>query len=550
MATHDAHDPAAILRELQPCRELLEDFRPLSDSLEWRLAAAHWRRHGVGPFVDGSVPWLVNNTGRLSADAAAVLYANCVEADAPGEITVAEFGAGTGLFASFLLDEFQALCEREACDFYRRLCFIVADGSPATVQAWATNGVFARHAAHVRTVVADACAPHTVTSAPPRAVFCNYFLDSLLCAVVRRTEGGWEQLCVRPWLSDERLLREYWDGSLEDVREHVRAGNLENLLPLLPLIDSEREFSCLAPETAAAWRLPDDTPPGRTLACNYGALRFLQTVVPGLAPNGFVLIHDFRTPASDDTRCVSEQWFGAAAALGLNFPWLEANCGAHVAVPDEAETLMTEARLVHRGAGGATLREFLSRFSALARREAERHAEQARVAVAAGDWNHALTAFARALESNPRDWQLIGEAAEIVGAQLGDDERAVALADAALALNPWYSPWLWNIKGEALSRQQRHREAHFCYESAAGIAPGDARAQLLLAGSWLKLAREQRSLEAIARGLANDTASMVRHELLEVQQAAISALAVRAMRDRDAEARRRRGGLPPTRARV
>jgi hypothetical protein len=43
---------------------------------------------------------------------------------------------------------------------------------------------------------------------------------------------------------------------------------------------------------------------------------------------------------------------------------------------------------------------------------------------------------------------------------------------------------------------------------------------------------------------------MFRHQLLETQQAAISALAVRSLRDREAAARRQGAGLPQARTRV
>ena len=52
----------------------LEDYQPLPLNLEWRLSALHWIRTGVTPFITNDVPYLVNNNGRASADAAAVLF--------------------------------------------------------------------------------------------------------------------------------------------------------------------------------------------------------------------------------------------------------------------------------------------------------------------------------------------------------------------------------------------------------------------------------------------------------------------------------------------
>jgi hypothetical protein len=53
----------------------IEDFRPLGQCLEWRLADAYWDRGGVIPFVRNDVPYLVNNTGRLSENAAVLVFA-------------------------------------------------------------------------------------------------------------------------------------------------------------------------------------------------------------------------------------------------------------------------------------------------------------------------------------------------------------------------------------------------------------------------------------------------------------------------------------------
>jgi hypothetical protein len=95
-------------------RQLVEEYEPLAKSLEWQLAGLHWTREGVLPFIDRHVPYLVNNNGRVSADAAALLFASCLESGARRErISVLELGAGTGLFARYFLDEFRLLCERE-----------------------------------------------------------------------------------------------------------------------------------------------------------------------------------------------------------------------------------------------------------------------------------------------------------------------------------------------------------------------------------------------------------------------------------------------------
>jgi len=106
--------PAEALRRACVWRQLVEEYQPMAKSLEWQLAGLHWAREGALPFIDSNVPYIVTNNGGVSADAAALLFASCLEPGAGcGRIAVLELGAGTGLFARYFLDEFRLLCERE-----------------------------------------------------------------------------------------------------------------------------------------------------------------------------------------------------------------------------------------------------------------------------------------------------------------------------------------------------------------------------------------------------------------------------------------------------
>lgn len=98
----------------------IEDFRPLGHCLEWRLADAYWDRAGIIPFVRNDVPYLVNNTGRLSENAAALVFAALNEArpSLPARLVLLELGAGTGLHARYFLDAFVAKCREEDNDLY------------------------------------------------------------------------------------------------------------------------------------------------------------------------------------------------------------------------------------------------------------------------------------------------------------------------------------------------------------------------------------------------------------------------------------------------
>src|SRR5258707_2143616 len=158
-------NPEEALSRVRIQPHALQDFRSLTQSLEWELSELHWNRAGLLPFVESDVPFIINNTGRLSEHAAAVLFANCTDFDDGGPITVLELGAGTGLFAKYFLDGFRFVCRQEQRDFYDRLLYLASDRSPRTVGQWQERGQFADHMAEgtdrVELGICDALEPRT-----------------------------------------------------------------------------------------------------------------------------------------------------------------------------------------------------------------------------------------------------------------------------------------------------------------------------------------------------------------------------------------------------
>jgi tetratricopeptide (TPR) repeat protein len=155
-----------------------------------------------------------------------------------------------------------------------------------------------------------------------------------------------------------------------------------------------------------------------------------------------------------------------------------------------------------------------------------------------GLWRQALESYRTAIERNPRDWQLIANAAAFVGTELRDPACGLDLVRAAIELNPWYSPESWNVMGDCLDKLGRRVEAHECYLQAHRMHPAHVITNLRLAASWLQMGDPARSLEAVAQGLANDSQSMFRHLLLDKQQEAISGLSARWRREREIAIRR------------
>src|ERR1700733_7793220 len=96
-----------VLASAQSSRDVVQDFCPLAESLEWELGQQYLRERGNKAFISDAspVPFVINNDGTLSRHAAEVFFANLVEAEkaAPleDEIFVLELGMGVGLFARY-----------------------------------------------------------------------------------------------------------------------------------------------------------------------------------------------------------------------------------------------------------------------------------------------------------------------------------------------------------------------------------------------------------------------------------------------------------------
>jgi hypothetical protein len=154
-----------VLSHAQAGREVVQDFVPLADSLEWELGKQYLRLRGNKAFLSDAapVPFVVNNDGTLSRHAAEVFFASLLvaekEGQLDGEIFVLELGIGVGLFARYFLDSTRDLCWRNKKDFYDRLCYILADNSQRMLDDVLRHGVLAEHPGRYRVRKVDALRP-------------------------------------------------------------------------------------------------------------------------------------------------------------------------------------------------------------------------------------------------------------------------------------------------------------------------------------------------------------------------------------------------------
>ena len=545
-----ARSPTEVLAGVRVQPTEIEGLRPLTESLEWRLAAAYWDRAGVAAFVSGDVPYVVNNSGRLSENAAVLLFASLRDAPASsGPIAVLEVGAGTALFARYFLDAFRTVCEQEQRDFYQRLTFVVSDHSARTVGAWAEQALFAGHEPHVVTIAGDASQPHQLWASAgdgrlpaPRAMFCNYLLDVLPSSIVRRaSDGRIDELHVRTHLDvAPDVLRQYTPLGLDEVRARLTQADgahwSEELEAIWPLLELETEYLPANPSLAA---LCAELGVSSRAVVNHGAFACLERGLALIDPAGFVLINDYGRPSpagQPDAAPLSVQRFGHSVAVGVEFALLETRLRqreiACVAPPGDDERAV-HSRLVAKTPATRLLDTFANRFGVEADRHQQDSLDQARAHAAAGRRQDALDAFRSALERAHGDWQAMGEAAEYVGLELRDYTAGVELARAAVARNPWYSPWLWNVLGDCLFCDRQLDAAHDAYLAAQRIAADDPRTNLNLAYTLFERGRHGEALQQLARGFANDARGVYRARLLDKQTQILTGLAARAAADAD-----------------
>jgi len=350
--------------------------------------------------------------------------------------------------------------------------------------------------------------------------------------------------------------------SLEEARALAASGgadDLRRLLPLLPLLELETAFKPWTPDGAAR-RMIDDAfagrdghadadadvgtraPAGERVILNDGAIDCLDAILKTLGDPGFIVINDYGPVRAEDVGGhVGVQRFGGSVALGVNFPLIERTLAARgltVAAPDGDEERRVHTRLCARRAAPRAVEILRQRFSAEADRRLDAPHEEARCHLGAGRRDQALEAYRQAVERNPDDWQILGEAAEYVGLQLGDHAAGLELVRAALERNPWYSPWLWNVLGDCLFYRNRLTDAHDAFAQALRVDPDDPRSNLNIAFTLSASGDQAGALAAIARGLANDGKGLYRARLLEKQAQVLAAVSEQASAEQGILARR------------
>ena len=522
-------------------RVILEDFRPMAESLDWKLGAMYWRRTDSQAWLSESIPFAVTSDGWLSRGAVEALFAALTEAEEReslgSTIRVLEVGVGLGLFARYFLDAFRERCRDAGKDYYDRLTYVGTDLSESVLKDLREHGILDAHEGRYDLRVADTLRLGDLAAedgGPFHAIILNYLLDTLPAAILRWQESGVSQLYVKTGLARGASLSAFTSLSQDEVIQRVRSGDPKELAELIDLYKAfslEYEFRPVELES-----LPHSSfvaemvkQPGEFVVYSYGALECLASALDLLRKDGFILLSDYGQVDDPSSGEMSEhQHFGPSTAIGLNFPLLGAyfeKTGRHWLRPD-GDGLRIYTRALGWHLSDAVVAKFHERFDKKAYDHAQQPLDEARQLLEQGHHGAAMEALREAVRRQGANWALLEEVARYLIFVTGDYEQGVDIAEMGLTLNP-ISPHLWNTYGEGLYYLGHRKESHFAFMKALECNPRDPRACLGLAYTFAEFGDHSAALRMVAEGLACDGEGAHQEGLLEQQSRILMALSQR-----------------------
>jgi tetratricopeptide (TPR) repeat protein len=564
MQGQDRHSPARpdpiptgspaerVLAHAQAGREVVQEFVPLAQSLEWELGQQYLRQRGNKAFLSDAspVPFVVNNDGSLSRNAADVFFASLLAAEQAGrldgELYVLELGIGVGLFARYFLDCFQDLCRRHRKDYYDRLTYIAADKSERMLHDVLRHGVLASHPGRYRVRQIDALRPDELLpqdiglrdagGRPLRAVFLNYLLDCLPATVLQVEGEQARQLCVRTCVARNVRLADYTDLTAPQLRDRAKSDDpraKDELLEVYGLFASEYDYQPVDVRTLPYGEFALDfcRRMTRRLLHSYGAIQCLEKLLNLLAAGGFILVNDYgQTQLSRDDE-FEHQRFSLATFVGVNFPLLKAYFGdgnrCQYVEPSAGEGRGIHSRLLGPDLPREVVLRFHERFDDTAYQRQQEPIQKARACAKAGRFELAAGSYREALHLQPRNWVLLNEVSLFLTFSLRDPKAGADVAKVALGLNPTCSADLWCTLGDALYEAGRTAEARSAYEQALAVNGSDVRARYNLAWVHTREKDYPAALQRLAEALALDKTGEYRERLLAKQQEVLGRLAQR-----------------------
>ncbi|HVC92191.1 MAG TPA: SAM-dependent methyltransferase [Pirellulales bacterium] len=538
---HAANTASDVLAKIRADRFVVQDFRSLSDSIEWDLGRLFYQERGSHAFrTTEHVPFEINNDGTLSAHAAEVFFANLVASESSQAlgttIFVLEIGPGTGLFAKFFLDAFREMCVRHAKDFYERLCFVLADYSDSMLADIDKARILGPHRDRCRLVRADARDMARTFSAggsasrlemgPFDAIFLNYMLDSLPAAVLEFDDPVIKELRVRTCLARNFNARNGLGLTPEAIAQKASSDDptvRRTLIDLYPYFTLDYDFLPVDPAGMpyADFAIGFGRRNGRHLLHSFGAIQCLQGCWAVLSGEGFILMNDYGQGAADETaEATLHQKFSGSTHIGLNFPLLAAffqNAGDCRWIEPDKDPGGIFARLLGRSPSEAAIDTFRRCFDKTTYDRLNEPVARARQHQQCGQYEAALGAYQEALARQPRNWLLMGEVAKYLIFAARDYRAALQLAATAISLNSDRSADLWDTVGDAYLGLEMGDKALGSFQRALAIDETDVRGRLGLAHVFGQRGEYMEAMRLIAEAITLDKACQYREMLLRKQ---------------------------------
>jgi tetratricopeptide (TPR) repeat protein len=530
-------------------RSVVQDFRPVAESLEWQLGQHYFAKMGSKSFIAGPdpVPYAVNNDGNLSSKAAELVFASLEASELQGPLEetvfVLELGIGVGLFARLFMDRFRDLCIRKGADYYDRLCYVAGDRSEKMLLDACRHGTFADHPGRYLLRVIDANEPfvrltqdlaHTAGCAPRfRAVLLNYVLDCLPATVLQINEHDVRELCIKTYLARSVELSDHTTLAIDEIADLADKGGvrcLAELSPLYGLFASEYAYRRFNPGPVpfAQCALAHVRGQARYFVHNHGAMQCLSRLHESLADDGFILINDYgHSNLEEAEEGLEPQRFSGSCAVGLNLSVIR-ECLKESGITDWVEPTDDHghllSRLVLASASSSLATCFREVFGKKASEAAQKPIADARAHCERGRDELAASFYEQALRDQPWNWALMAEVARFLTFNLRDPHAGLALNRAALALNPCCSSDLWSDLGDSLHLLNRAEEARRAFHRALRINLEDPRAYYSLANSYICEKDVPSALRAIGEGMAVDRSGSRAKAFIKLQNDALELL--------------------------
>ncbi len=317
---------------------------------------------------------------------------------------------------------------------------------------------------------------------------------------------------------------------------------------------------------------------------NYGAIQSLDGLLALLHPQGFIAVNDYGQVELPKEGDFEHQRFSQSTGVGLNFPLLKAYFGdsgkcqwlepdgengsiysrllshptcekLEIRIPKSETNPNTKIQIPQHsaspppfgnldlevvsdfdirisdfagsGIGAETAKLFRERFGKAAWEWRQERWNAARANLQHGRVEVALTAYHDALDRHPGNWLLLNEIAWFLTYKLPKPAAGVAMAKAAVELNPACSAELWNTLGDAYYEWGKPAEARSAYQRALRVNPADVRGRYNLAWVLVLERRYTAALQLIAEALGLDETGEYTKRLVEKQTEVLARLAQR-----------------------